>query len=214
MIKKIRNINTKNYWDRTWEQEINEEKVRYDQILPNFLSYFEKSVRILDFGCGLGANIQQMAGMLESKEFILIDLSSYSLSYAKEKLLGEKDEHSNTFEYHQDINDIEDGSVDMIISIEVLEHISNYEETLATLWRKLKNGGVLLISVPVKGIRDRNREHVNKFTVNSFFRILTKYAGIVSIAPRTYSRRSGILATAHFLIEKKPVANPVINPKL
>ena len=97
----------------------------------------------------------------------------------------------------------------MVISIEVLEHITHYKEVLDTLWSRLRNGGVLLLSVPVKGIRDRNRQFVNKFTVNSYFRILTNYAGIVSIAPRTYSKRSGTLSTAFFLLEKKPLAIPV-----
>jgi len=60
----------------------------------------------------------------------------------------------------------------------------------------------MLISVPVKGIRDRNRQHVNKFTVKSMFKILTAYGEIVHIAPRTYSKRSGILSTAYFYVEK------------
>lgn len=213
-IKEIFNINTKEYWDRTWEQRSELEAKKADKYLPNFLEYYEKSNRILDFGCGLGANVYGISKLTKSKEFILVDISSYSLNFAKENLLGEKDDHDNTFEYIQDISAVKDNSVDMILSIEVLEHITRYDEVLDTLWSKLKDGGVLMVSVPVKGIRDRNRQHVNKFTVNSFFRILTKYAGIVSIAPRTYSKRSGILSTAYFLLEKKPVAIPVVNPRI
>ena len=42
----------------------------------------------------------------------------------------------------------------MVISIEVLEHITNYKEVLDTLWSRLRNGGVLLLSEPLKGIRN------------------------------------------------------------
>jgi 2-polyprenyl-3-methyl-5-hydroxy-6-metoxy-1,4-benzoquinol methylase len=42
----------------------------------------------------------------------------------------------------------------MVISIEVLEHITHYKEVLDTLWSRLRDGGVLLLSVPVKGIRN------------------------------------------------------------
>ena len=70
------------------------------------------------------------------------------------------------------------------------------------LWAKTAPGGVMMISVPVKGIRDRHPQHVNKFTVKSMFKFMSAYGEIVHIAPRTYSRRSGILATAYFYVEK------------
>jgi cyclopropane fatty-acyl-phospholipid synthase-like methyltransferase len=212
-IKEKRNINTQEYWDRTWNQRRELEARKADKYLPNFLEYCEKSKSILDFSCGLGANVYGISRLTRSKRFILVDISSYSLNFAKENLQSEKEEHGHTYEFHQDINEVEDNGVDMIISIEVLEHITEHKETLDTLWSKLTDGGILMVSVPVKGIRDRNRQHVNKFTVNSFFQILTGYAGIVSIAPRTYSKRSGILSTEYFLLEKRPVAVPVLNPK-
>ncbi len=95
-----------------------------------------------------------------------------------------------------------DESVGMILSIQVLEHITEYREIMDVLWRKVKPGGILLISVPVRGIRDTNRQHVNKFTINSMFKILTSYSEIVHMAPRTWSKRSGNLTTAYFYIRK------------
>ena len=210
-LKEILNINTQRYWDKKWKEK-SLQKVSSDEALTNFLGYFEESGRILDFGCGLGGNIKKLSSILQGKEFILVDHSRFSLQFAKEELFGERDERGNSFQYFENLTEVADNSVDMIISIEVLEHITPYLEILDTLWGKLKQGGVLLISVPVKGIRDRNREHVNKFTLKSMFRILTNYSGVVTISPRSYSTRSGILATAYFLVEKKALAIPVRKP--
>jgi 2-polyprenyl-3-methyl-5-hydroxy-6-metoxy-1,4-benzoquinol methylase len=88
------------------------------------------------------------------------------------------------------------------MSIQVVEHITEYMKVMDSLWARVRPGGTLLISVPVKGIRDRNRQHVNKFTVSSMFRILSGYGEIVHISPRTYSVRSGRLSTAYFYVEK------------
>lgn len=139
---------------------------------------------------------------LRNTRFILVDHSELSLEFARKELLGEKDERENRFEYHTSLEKIPDNSIELVMSIQVLEHISEYRKYMDQLWARVAPGGIMMISVPVKGIRDRNRQHVNKFTVKSMFKILTDYGEIVHIAPRTYSRRSGILGTAYFYVKK------------
>ena len=134
--------------------------------------------------------------------FIMIDHSEVSLEFVKNKLLGEKDERGNSFEYHTSLEQIPENSIDMLMSFQVLEHITEYKDYMDQLWARTAPGGIMLISVPVKGIRDRNRQHVNKFTLKSMFSIMATYGEIVHISPRTYSRRSGILGTAYFYVEK------------
>ncbi len=207
MLKKLLaklNINKKDYWEERYSEMIDESRIRSDSFhLDKFMPYFNRSKRILDFGAGLGGNIQYLSGKLDHKEFILLDQSEVSLNFAKEKLLGASDSNSNQFSYYQNLQSIDNGSIDMIMSIEVLEHITYYEEVMDEIWAKIKPEGVFLLSVPVKGIRDRHREHVNKFTVSGMFKILTKYSESVLISPRDYSKRSGRLSTAYFLVEKK-----------
>jgi len=207
-VREYFNINKKEYWEKKYSRMIDESRIRSDSHhLDKFMPFFSRSDVILDFGSGLGGNIKYLSNKLDSKEFFIVEQSEVSINFMKTKLLGENDERGNQFHYSTEIKGIKDCSTDMIICIEVLEHITAYREIIDSLWSKLKGGGVFLLSVPVKGIRDRNREHVNKFTVSSMFRILTHYSDIVTISPRTYSKRSARLSTAYFLIEKASLLN-------
>ncbi|MFO7935701.1 MAG: class I SAM-dependent methyltransferase [Bacteroidales bacterium] len=202
-ISQLLNPNTSRYWDRKYRERIENPRIKSDgPHLDKFMPVFLRSTTILDFGSGLGGNVKYLSELLDHRQFHLVDHSLVSLRYVREDLLGSEDGRGNRFEYHQDLSPVAEGSVDLVISIEVLEHITSYREVLDQLWARLRAGGTLLISVPVKGFRDRNREHVNKFTVGSMFRILSRYGEIVHIAPRTYSKRSGKLSTAYFYVEK------------
>lgn len=199
------NPNTKEFWEDIYEKHIDQKKLRSDgDRLLRFLPLFEKAKSVLDFGGGLGGNLKFLSENLSGKNFTLVDHSDVSLEFVKNKLLGERDERGNSFEYHKSLDGIPLNSTDIVMSIQVLEHITDYKEYLDLLWARIAPGGLLLISVPVKGIRDRNRQHVNKFTLKSMFNLLTDYGDIVHISPRTYSRRSGILGTAYFYVEKSP----------
>ena len=200
---KKKNPNTKEFWEGVYSRHIDKRKLRSDgDKLHKFLPLFEKAERVLDFGGGLGGNLKFLSEKLNSTRFILVDQSEVSLEFAKKELLGEKDERGNTFEYQTGLNEIPENSMDIVMSIQVMEHLSDYKYYMDQLWSRLAPGGIMLISVPVKGIRDRQRQHVNKFTVKRMFKILTAYAEIVHIAPRSYTRRSGLLGTAYFYVEK------------
>jgi len=197
------NPNTKQLWEDIYRKYIDQKKLPSDgDHLLKLLPLFEKAKSVLDFGGGLGGNMKYLSEKLQKTRFILVDHSEVSLEFARKELLGDKDERGNRFEYHTSLEKIPDSSIDLAMSIQVLEHISEYRKYMDQLWARVAPGGIMMISVPVKGIRDRNRQHVNKFTVKSMFKILTDYGEIVHIAPRTYSRRSGILSTAYFYVVK------------
>ena len=205
IIKSITTIfdpNTKNYWDELYESEISKGKVRQDENTLKILHLLRDREMILDFGSGPGGNVKLLAEHLNNKHFYLVDHSEKALEFAKNNYLRDEDSNGNKFHYSTDINQLNDYKFDAIYSIQVMEHIKHYGVILDVLWHRLKDNGILIISVPVKGWRDRHREHVNKFTIKSMFEILNKYSEWIHIAPRTYSRRSGILATAFFYIYK------------
>jgi len=198
-----KNPNTKEFWENIYENHIEKKKIRSDgDTLLKFLPLFDQAETILDFGGGLGGNMKYISERVKNTRFILVDHSEVSLEFVSKELLGEKDERGNSFEYHRSLDKIPENSIQMAMSIQVLEHITEYKMFMDQLWSKIVSGGKMLISVPVRGIRDRNRQHVNKFTVNSMFRILTAYGEIVHIAPRSFSRKTGLPTTAYFYVEK------------
>ena len=203
LFKSKKNPNTKEFWEKRYGDLIDHEELRSDgTTLNKFLELFRKADSIVDFGAGLGGNVKHIASLVEKTRFTLVDHSEVSLNFAREKLLGSSDERGNSFDYKLSMDSFEDESVDMILSFQVLEHISEYKEIMDLLWKKTKPGGILLISVPVRGFRDTNRQHVNKFTVKRMFNILSTYSEIVHIASRTLSKRTGKTTTAYFYIQK------------
>jgi cyclopropane fatty-acyl-phospholipid synthase-like methyltransferase len=198
-----KNPNTKQLWEDIYTGHIDQKKIRSDgDHLQKFIPLFDKADEVLDFGGGMGGNLKYLSERTNNTRYILVDHSEVSLDFVKNQLLGEKDERHNSFEYHPSLEKIPDGSISLVMSIQVLEHITEYKQFMDQLWAKTKPGGIMMISVPVRGMRDRNRQHVNKFTVNSMFRILNTYAEIVHIAPRSFSKRTGKPTTAYFYVEK------------
>ena len=201
-----KNPNTKQFWENIYESHIEKKKIRSDgDGLLKFSPLFEKAESVLDFGGGLGGNMKFVSEQVKNTRFLLVDHSEVSLNFVTNELLGEKDDRGNSFEYHTSLEKIPDNSIQMVMSFQVLEHITEYKKIMDQMWSKITTGGSMLISVPVRGIRDRNKQHVNKFTVESMFRILTAYGEIVHIAPRTYSKRTGSPTTAYFYVEKPDV---------
>ena len=202
LVKKIFNPNTKEYWDNMYTSEISKGQVRQDKSTLKIIPLLKDKKNILDFGSGPGGNIKLLACNLTNKNFYLSDYSLKAIEFAQNNYLGNRDTRGNSFYYFKDIDSVSEKSFDAILALEVLEHIIDYQELLNSLWNLLEKSGILIISVPVKGLRDRHREHVNHFTVRSMFDILSKYSEWVHISPRTHSHRSGILACALFYIYK------------
>ncbi len=206
-IKKWFNPNTKEYWDNLYLSEIENGKIRQDKSVLRLVPLLKNKKTILDFGCGTGGNVKLLSQQLSGKNFYLLDHSTKVLEFAKKKYLRENDDQGNSFFYITDLKKISGTKIDAIISIQVLEHITDYSSILNNCWESLEKNGVLIISVPVRGWLDSNREHVNKFTVKSMLRILSEYSEWIHISPRTYSKRSGKLTTAFFYIIKE--GNPL-----
>ncbi len=63
-----------------------------------------------------------------------------------------------------------DASVDLAVSFETVEHITEQKEFLAELARVLKPGGVLVMSCPNKLEYSDKRDYVNEFHVKELYR--------------------------------------------
>jgi ubiquinone/menaquinone biosynthesis C-methylase UbiE len=105
-----------------------------------------KSDKILEVGCGRGF-ILNILSTLSEAEFHGIDIAKDHLSIAKKQLKGRnvKVKYASAYELPYP-----DGSFDKIVSTEVLEHLEHEDKALGEMWRVLKPGGRLVMTVPNK----------------------------------------------------------------
>jgi 2-polyprenyl-3-methyl-5-hydroxy-6-metoxy-1,4-benzoquinol methylase len=194
--------NSADYWDKVYLKELEEGKLRSDpEQITRILGWIGGCKTVLDFGSGPGGNVKLLSEQMQGVQFTLVDHSKAALDYARAHVLGERDERGNTFRYAEFLAECL-GDYQAVMSFQVLEHLRYVDEVLPELWAKVASGGILLISVPVQGRHDHNREHINKFTVDSMLEKLWKFSPEVTMAPRTYSRKHGRLATAFFHLTK------------
>lgn len=91
--------------------------------------------KVLDFGCGAGALMQKAAGL--AAQIVGVEPSSDFRRVVEEQGLT----------VHRDLSDVKD-RYDVVLSFHVLEHLRDPVETLASLKRVVKPGGVIYLEVP------------------------------------------------------------------
>lgn len=114
------------------------ELLHYDSLWP-------ENSRILEAGCGVGAQTKTVAPMNKNSDFISIDISSESLNQASQ--LARSLEINNVVFKQADIFDMpfEDEYFDHIFVCFVLEHLPNPVEALNNLKRVLKPKGTITL---------------------------------------------------------------------
>jgi SAM-dependent methyltransferase len=98
--------------------------------------------QIFEFGCGLGQNI------LLLQNAIGYDISKFSLKFCESKGI----------KVTTDLNKLKNNSFDIAFSCHVLEHLENPFETIQDMKTKLKEGGKLILILPVEGEKRSNFE--------------------------------------------------------
>lgn len=101
--------------------------------------------QILDFGCGSGVMLPFLAERAEIVHAVDVDLEP--LHRLKEHVSFA--ENVNFSDSHAGI---EKNSLDLIVALDVLEHVDELEEILAELASLLKPGGEIIISGPTENI--------------------------------------------------------------
>lgn len=104
---------------------------------------------VLDAACGLGYGSHLMASLTEANQVLGVDGSDYAVNYAQ-KAFGRADgrvRYQRAF-LPEDLSSLPDGSLDVIVSFETLEHVEEPRTLLTTFERLLAPGGRVLISVP------------------------------------------------------------------
>ena len=110
--------------------------------LKEVLPHLPAGRRILEFGAGTG----QQARTLAESGFDVVAIDLVSSNYAKDRIFP-------ITEYDGHRIPLEDNSVDVVFSSNVLEHVENIDEILAELQRVLEPSGFALHIVPTTAWR-------------------------------------------------------------
>jgi len=162
----------------------------------------DRRARILDVGCGTGANLVRLADFGDAEG---VDISPDALKFCRERgLHNVKLGAAETLPY-------EDGEFDLVTALDVVEHIDDDVASLREMHRVLRPGGRVLLFVPtfmfLWGIQDEVSHHRRRYRMTELRRAVTAagfeverttYANITFFLPvllvRKFMRLTGIRA--------------------
>ncbi len=158
---------------------------------------------ILDFGCGNGAQTIEFAGV--NSTITAIDIDETDLQSFKKVLSDESIASIKVVKYDGRALPFAKHSFDLILSFEVLEHVLDEKQTLSELYRVLKPGGEIILSVPNKGwIFETHGAHLPILPWNRvpFFSWLPFFIHRRFAKARIYRRRdiTRLLENSHFKV--------------
>ena len=164
----------------------------------------DRRPRILDVGCGTGANLLMLSQYGEAEG---VDVSEDALAFCRERGLEKvKLGAGEELPY-------EDGSFDLVTALDVVEHMDDDLAGLREMRRVLRPGGRVLLFVPtfmfLWGLQDEVSNHRRRYRLSELRRVLeqagfeierTTYANITFFLPillmRQLMRLTGIKAAS------------------
>jgi len=150
--------------------------------------------RVLDAGCGLGYGSALLAGA-GAASVTGMDVAAAVVEAARSRVpagvtLVEGDVHELPFE---------DGSFDLVVCFEVIEHVHDAPRAIGDLARVLAPGGVLAVSSPNRDAYvPGNPHHVHEFTPEELRSALTERFSEVSLLRQHQWITSAVLGDAAF----------------
>ncbi len=133
---------------------------RYEMALE-----FVAGKRVIDVASGEGYGSNMLAA--RAAHVIGVDVSPEAVAHARQRYVRPNLEYR---EGSASKIPLESASVDVVVSYETLEHLSEQEEMLGELARVLKPSGLLILSTPDKHYYTDQRGHENPFHVKELYR--------------------------------------------
>lgn len=142
-----------------------------------FAARLARRKRVLDVGCGAGYGSAELANLATSVTGI--DISADAVAYASEHY------SKPNLQFQQAgaaALPFPDGSFDLVVAFEVIEHLNNWEELIAEARRVLSPGGQFVVSTPNKSYYAETRKvtgpnpfHEHEFEFEEFKAALEQY---------------------------------------
>ena len=152
------------YFDEYFENRVGMQMI-YNEIVRDY-----KDKEIIDLGCGNCALLEKL--MQKGVKVRGIDASAFRV------LKHQRDKKPVYFALAEYIP-LENESVDVIISQEVLEHIFDIEQGLAEMRRILRKNGTIFIQVPYKNLVE-STNHLRLFSKETLSNLVAKRFEVLS----------------------------------
>ena len=127
-----------------------------------FRGLVKKYEKVLEYGCGLGQNIYLI------RNAVGYDESKFAVEFCRRKGINSTNK----------IKSLKEGSFDIVLCCEVLEHLEEPLKALKEINSKLKNGGKLILVLPIDkwnkpDIYDEN-QHLYNWNFNTIINLLLR----------------------------------------
>jgi len=136
--------------------------------LSTYIIKKHKDTKILDFGCGSGLFVEELGQV--GYDAHGIDISSEAIKFGQ--LRGIR--NLGVIEAHK--IDFPDNTFDVVMTLDVLEHLEDEEWALKEMERVLKPGGIVIAMVPAYmflwGIQDEVAHHYRRYTKAGLLRVI------------------------------------------
>jgi SAM-dependent methyltransferase len=122
------------------------------QVLDRYTGTGNAGRRILDVGCGTGTMLTHLARYGKAQG---IDVDEEAIGYCRER--GLADVRLGAAEHLP----FDDGSFDLVTALDVVEHLDDDVAALREIWRVLRPGGQILMTVPAHRFMWGDQDEVN-----------------------------------------------------
>lgn len=123
--------------------------------------------QVVDLGCGSGTMLEELLAVdrTGAKTLTGVDYAPSSIERCR-RILPDA-----TF-IQSDLSQtgLPDGSFDLVLSIQTMEHLPNPAGAMKEMWRILRPGGRLVITIP-NGEIDKWEGHCNFWTIDAFLKL-------------------------------------------
>ncbi|MBC7234727.1 MAG: methyltransferase domain-containing protein [Chloroflexi bacterium] len=182
----------------------NESDVAYRRRVRTIFSYLELAPgqTVLDCGTGMGFYVRAIAELYPSCRVYGLDYEERVLRYGQQHLRGRQ-----VLLVRGDVHHLAlaGESVDRVVMSEVLEHLADDRAALAEVWRVLKPGGILALTVPYKHY-PYWYDPINRLAEDLFQRPIRRgpFAGIWANHERLYDQEGllEVVRGAGFAVER------------
>lgn len=134
-------------------------------------AYAPQKAKILDVGCGTGAVMEHV--LAKNNEVCGVDMSDVALEFCRQKGLA-------------DNMPFQDGSFDVVLALDVLEHLDHPEAAVAEVKRILKKGGLFIATVPAHqwlwSYHDESLHHKKRYNKQDLTKLFSEDFSLLTVS--------------------------------